>query len=153
MAKVARSYGVDFDAQANKEETLMSARSFTATAHRSQGWWALEITGDDLPFPAYTQARRLDQAEAMVREVLALHFDIGADETGTVEIVPVLEAPLADEVSQTRHTRDKAERLRVDAIYQTRQTAWHLKEQGLPQRDISILLGVSHQAVSQLLAS
>ena len=62
-------------------------------------------------------------------------------------------APLADEVSQTRHTRDKAERLRVDAIYQTRQTARHLKEQGLPQRDISILLGVSHQAVSQLLAS
>jgi hypothetical protein len=27
---------------------------------------ALEITGDDLPCPAYTQARRLDQAEELV---------------------------------------------------------------------------------------
>jgi predicted transcriptional regulator len=36
---------------------------------------------------------------------------------------------------------------------QTRRTALHLKEQGLAQRDISTLLGLSHQAVSQLLAS
>jgi hypothetical protein len=34
-----------------------------AVAHRSQGRWALEATGDDLPYPAYTQARHLDQAE------------------------------------------------------------------------------------------
>jgi predicted XRE-type DNA-binding protein len=88
-----------------------------------------------------------------VRDLLALHFGIGADDTGSVEIVPVLEAALADEVSQTRHTRETAERLRVDAIYLTRLTARHLKAQGLPQRDISVLLGVSHQAVSQMLAS
>ncbi len=128
------------------------AGSFTATARRSQGWWALEVTGDDLQYPAYTQARRLDQAEAMVRDLLALHFGIDVTKTGNVEIVPVLEAPLAAEVSKTRHTRDKADKLRVDAVWLTRQTAQHLKEQGLPQRDISILLGISHQAVSQLLA-
>lgn len=130
----------------------MKTRSFTATAHRGQGWWALEVTGDGLSHPAFTQARRLDQAESVVRDLLALHFGSEIGETGNVEIVPVLEAALADVVSQTRSTREEAERLRVDAAYLTRQTAQRLKAEGLPQRDISILLGVSHQAVSQMLA-
>jgi predicted XRE-type DNA-binding protein len=131
----------------------MTASTFTVTAHRDLGWWALEVTGDDLPHPAYTQSRRLDQAETMVRDLLALHFGISAEETGNVEILPVLDPALADEVSNTRRAREQAEKLRVDAVYQTRQTARHLREQGLAQRDISILLGVSHQAVSQILAS
>lgn len=71
----------------------MTAENFKVMAHCSDGWWALEVTGDDLPHPAYTQARRLDQAEAVVRDL------------------------------------------------------------GMAQRDISALLGISHQAVSQLLAS
>lgn len=131
----------------------MTARSFKATAHRSEGWWALEVTGDDLPHRAYTQARRLDQAEAMVRDLLALHFEIGVNEVGDVEIVPVLDAALAEEVSQTRQAREQAEKLRADAANQTRRAAQRLRAQGLAQRDISVLLGVSHQAVSQLLAS
>jgi hypothetical protein len=129
------------------------AKSFTATARRSQGRWAIEVTGDDLQYPAYTQSKRLDQAEAAVRDLLALHFDVDVTTIGAVEVVPVLDGPVAQEVSKTRHARERAERLRVDAVWQTRQTARHLKEQGLPQRDISILLGISHQAVSQLLAS
>lgn len=130
----------------------MTTSSFTATAHRSQGWWALEVTGDGLPHPAFTQARRLDQAESVVRDLLAVHFGLDFDETGVVEIVPVLETALANVVSQTRSTREEAERLRVDAIYLTRQAARRLKAEGLPHRDISVLLGVSHQAVSQMLA-
>lgn len=130
----------------------MTARSFKATARRSQGWWALEITGDDLIQPAYTQARRLDQAKGMVRDLLVLHFDVEDDDIGTIDIVPQLEDALADQISKTRQVREKAEMLRVDAVYLTRQTARRLQEQGLPQRDISILLGISHQAVSQLLA-
>jgi predicted XRE-type DNA-binding protein len=131
----------------------MTGRNFQVTAHRSEGWWALEVTGEDLSHPAYTQARRLDQAEAMARDLLALHFDISMDEVGEVEIVPVLDTALAEEVSRTRHAREQAEKVRADATTQTRLAAQHLKDQGLAQRDISVLLGVSHQAVSQLLAS
>jgi predicted XRE-type DNA-binding protein len=131
----------------------MTARNFKAMAHRSDGWWALEVTGGDLPHPAYTQARRLDQAEAVVRDLLALHFATTEDAVGQIEIVPVLDAALADEVSQTRHAREQAEKLRADASAQTRRTTQHLREQGMAQRDISTLLGISHQAVSQLLAS
>jgi len=131
----------------------MTAGNFKAMAHRSDGWWALEVTGGDLPHPAYTQARRLDQADAVVRDLLALHFGTSEDAVGQIEIVPVLDASLADEVSKTRHAREQAERLRADASAQTRRTARHLKEQGMAQRDISALIGISHQAVSQLLAS
>jgi predicted XRE-type DNA-binding protein len=127
-------------------------RSFTAAARRSQGWWALEVTGDDLIHPAYTQVRRLDQAADMVRDLLGLHFGIGKDEVGHIEVVPVLDAVLAEEVTLTRQAREQAEKVRADATMQTRRTAQHLKAQGLAQRDISTLLGLSHQAVSQLLA-
>ena len=129
------------------------ARSFTATARRSQGLWAIEVTGDGLTFPAYTQAKRLDQAEDVVRDLLALHFNVDATDAGDIQLVPVLESRLAEEVSKTRHVRERAVKLRVDAVWQTRQSAQQLKAQGLPQRDISVLLGISHQAVSQLLAS
>jgi predicted XRE-type DNA-binding protein len=131
----------------------MTARNFKAAARRIQGWWALEVTGDDLSYPAYTQARRLDQAEDMVRDLLALHFGIGKDEVGHVEVVPVLDEALAEEVTQTRQAREQAEKVRAKATMQTRRTAQRLKAQGLAQRDISTLLGLSHQAVSQLLAS
>ena len=131
----------------------MAGRNFKVTAHRSDGWWALEVTGDDLSYPAYTQTRRLDQAEAMARDLLALHFNIGADEVGKLEIVPVLGAALSEEVSRTRQVREEAEKVRADATFHTRRTAQHLREQGMALRDISVLLGVSHQAVSQLLAS
>ncbi|MGO9082030.1 MAG: hypothetical protein ACLQDY_23845 [Streptosporangiaceae bacterium] len=131
----------------------MTGRSFQVAARRSEGWWALEVTGGGLQYPAHTQARRLDQAQAMVRDLLALHFDISPADVGDVEIAPVLDAALAAEVSRTRHAREQAEKVRADATTQTRLAARHLKEQGLAQRDISILLGVSHQAVSQLLAS
>jgi hypothetical protein len=75
-----------------------------------------------------------------------------------LHVVAALRSPpfstphLADEVSQTRHAREQADKLRAEATAQTRRTARHLKEQGLAQRDISVLLRLSHQAVSQLLA-
>ena len=125
----------------------MTTRNFEAEAHRSQGWWALEVTGEDLPHPAYTQARRLDQAEDMVRDLLALHFSVGADEVGQIEVVPVLDGALA-EVSQTRQAREQAENVRAEATMQTRRTAQHLKAQGLAQRDISTLLGLRSGADS-----
>jgi hypothetical protein len=127
--------------------------AFSATARRSQGWWAIEITGTGLTHPAHTQTRRLDQAADAVRDLLALHFDVDPADAGDIEVLPVLETALAEEINRTRQVRQQAEQLRVDAVYLSRQTARRLKTQGLPQRDISILLGVSHQAISQMLAA
>jgi predicted XRE-type DNA-binding protein len=93
-----------------------------------------------------------DAAHLVVLIARVVHFEMSEDAVGQIEIVPVLDAALAEEVSQTRHAREQAERLRADASAQTRRTAQHLKDQGMAQRDISTLLGISHQAVSQLLA-
>ena len=65
----------------------------------------------------------------------------------------MLDAALADEVTQTRQAREQAEKVRAETTIQTQRTAQHLEAQGLTQRDIGTLLGLSHQAVSQLLAS
>jgi hypothetical protein len=72
-----------------------------------EDWWALEVSGDDLPYSAFTQVRRLDQAEAMVRDLLALHFEIAESEVGQIEIVPVLDAALAEVMDQTRNDRPR----------------------------------------------
>ena len=54
-----------------------------------------------------------------------------------------MDATLAEEVSQARHAREQAERLRADASAQTRRTVRQLRERGMAQRDISALLGIS----------
>jgi hypothetical protein len=66
----------------------------------------------------------------MMRDLLALHFGISADEAGHIEVVPMLEGVLADEVTQTRQSREQTEKVRTEATMQTRRTAQHLKAQG-----------------------
>ncbi|WP_031168809.1 hypothetical protein [Streptosporangium roseum] len=129
---------------------------FRVTAQRSGGWWALEVEGPGLRRSAHTQVRRLDQVEETVRDLLALRFDVDVDgrlaATWKITVVPVLGDELAAEVAHTRELRREADRLRDDAVSHSREAARHLREQGLPHRDIGALLGVSHQAVSKLLA-
>ena len=127
---------------------------FRVTAQRSGGWWALEIKGPGLRRPAHTQVRRLDQAEETGRDLLALRFDIDdpAATAWQITVVPVLGEELAAEVARTREIRREADRLRDDAVSRSREAARRLHEQGLPHRDIGLLLGVSHQAVSKFLA-
>ncbi|MFC7381592.1 hypothetical protein [Sphaerisporangium rhizosphaerae] len=124
--------------------------TFRVTAQRSGDWWALVVEGPGLRRPAYTQARRLDKAEAMVRDLLALHFDVDPADVGDIEITPADE-PLAHELVSTRQVRREAERLREEATRRTRATARRLRERGYAQREIGALLGVSHQAVGKLL--
>jgi len=58
----------------------------TATARRSEGWWAIEVTG--VPGgPFHTQTRRLDQVEAMVKDGIALMAD-GPEDTIEVDVIP-----------------------------------------------------------------
>ena len=67
----------------------MDRTLYTARAQRDGNWWTISVAG--LP-GALTQVRRLDQAEAMTREVIALVLDVPED-SFDVQVVPDLTEP------------------------------------------------------------
>ncbi|CAM5390076.1 type II toxin-antitoxin system HicB family antitoxin [Corynebacterium variabile] len=52
----------------------------TATATRSEGWWAVSVPEVD---GLFTQARSLDEIPAMVRDALTLFPEYGIDPADT----------------------------------------------------------------------
>ncbi|GAB98311.1 hypothetical protein BJY21_002147 [Kineosphaera limosa] len=57
------------------------------TATRSGTWWAIEAQHDGQPI--YTQAKRLDQIEALVRDAFAT-IDIDVSDEA-IDVIPVIE--------------------------------------------------------------
>jgi predicted RNase H-like HicB family nuclease len=64
---------------------------YSARAQRDGKWWAISVKG--LP-GALSQVRRLDQAEHMAREVIALVLDVLAERQQKVTLLLVREAGL-----------------------------------------------------------
>ncbi len=119
----------------------------TAKATRSGDWWAIEVP--EVP-GVFTQAKRLDQVADMVADAVALMEDI---EPADVEVT------LRPEISEERRTilldaitaRLDAARLEREANSARARVAAELSADGLPLRDIGVILHVSHQRVAQLL--
>ena len=122
--------------------------TYTARATREQGWWTVEV--DEVP-GLFTQARRLSQIEAQVRDALTLFPEIESNpDDARVIVVPMGEyAALADRALQARRdaetAKEQANRIMVE-------TARDLYRRDLPYRDIGQLLGVSFQRAAQLVA-
>ncbi|MGL4178020.1 MAG: antitoxin HicB [Dermatophilaceae bacterium] len=117
------------------------------TATRSGDWWAVEATHAGQP--VYTQARRLDQIETMVRDAfVTLGLDI-ADEP--VDVVPTIEG--ADLARRAREASKSAVEAAATASESMRKAVEGLQSQGLPVRDVAVMLGISPQRVSQIAAS
>jgi hypothetical protein len=115
-------------------------------AERSGGWWAVRVR--ELP-GVFTQARRLDQVESMVRDALAAYLDTDprSFEVGLVEVLP---DAMAEEVRRARQARERASRTQADADTALRKAAAGLVRGGLTVRDVGRVLGISPQRVSQL---
>jgi predicted RNase H-like HicB family nuclease len=119
----------------------------TAVAERSGGWWAVHVP--EVP-GVFTQARRLDQVPAVVADAIAALLDlIPADVT--VELQPVLAPAVRERLSEARTARMQADELAAAAAENLRGVARALADDGLPERDIGAILGVSHQRAHQLL--
>ncbi|MDR1264871.1 MAG: XRE family transcriptional regulator [Propionibacteriaceae bacterium] len=121
----------------------------TAQARRSGKWWAVrvpEVGG------LFTQARRLDEVEALVKNGAALLT--GDPEDGFAVVVdPVWEdAGLAAVVAEARVARDAAGQAERRAAVASREAVAGLRAEGLTTRDVARLLGVSPGRVSQLAA-
>ncbi len=129
----------------------MKARKiYTARCVRSGGWWAIavpELKG------VQSQARRLDQAEAMAREAIGLFLNVPANSV-EVRIEPVLPPELQADVERARSVRGQADELQREAATATARAARQLvKGANLTVREAGQILGVSHQRVAQLLHS
>jgi ribosomal protein L14E/L6E/L27E len=126
---------------------------YVARCVRSGNWWGVEIIDDQGVHVkgGYTQARRLDQVDAMVREVISLLLDVPED-SFDVKLAPQLSADVQREVEDARARRQQAEQAQQEAINAASRAAADLvKREHLTIRDAGLILGLSHQRIDQLL--
>ena len=116
--------------------------TYTATCARTGSWWAITVA--ELP-GVFSQARRLDQVEAMARDAIASFLDV-VPKSFEVRVEPEVPA----EVTVARVARAKMVEAEESAEKATVEAAKTLLSQGYTVRDAGKLLGISPQRVSQL---
>jgi hypothetical protein len=99
---------------------------------------------------AVTQARRLDQVEAMAREVVSLLLEVTPD-SFDLDVRAAIPDEVRVELARARDLQRQAERTQAEAATLVRDAARKLREQGLTVADVGAVLGVSFQRASQLL--
>jgi hypothetical protein len=121
--------------------------TYEVRAIRSGRLWALEAA--DVP-RARSQTRRLDQAEPMIREALAMVLDVDPD-SFDVAIHPVLEPELEELVHNVVKARDNAAVARTYASDILRELVETAARDGYTVRDIAEITGISHQYAAKLI--
>lgn len=120
------------------------SNTIIARATREGGWWAVSFDSPTGTF--HTQARRLDQVEGMVRDILDSE-GVGA---ATIEVEPQIPTRDRQAVDQARGSATAAAEAVELAATRSREAVALLKADGLTVRDIGTLMGISPQRVSQL---
>lgn len=126
---------------------MTERKTYRASAERDGAWWVLRVP----EIGSVTQARRLDQAEAMVRDLVHVMTDEPPD-SFDVEVWPYLEAQTAEVVVRAAAAAGRARVKQLEASITQREAAAALDRAGLTVRDIGRILGLSYQRVAQLLA-
>lgn len=120
--------------------------TYTARARRSGSWWAVDVP--ELP-GVFSQARRLDRVESMARDAIALFLDVDPA-TLEIRVETNLPSEIRRDVDEVSRLRADAERLQAESSVAMRHLTHELLGRGLSVRDAAIILGISHQRVSQL---
>jgi predicted RNase H-like HicB family nuclease len=127
---------------------IETKKTYSAKAIRSGDWWAItipELKG------VHSQARRLDQAQAMAREAISLFLDVSVD-SFDVTVVPILPPKVQADVDRAKSARGEADALQREAVTATARAARELVTGArLTVREAGQILGVSHQRVAQIL--
>ena len=122
----------------------MEAKTYEVEAVRSGQWWALRMP--ELP-GVHSQARRLEEAEEMARDAIALALEVPHDAFG-VNIVARVNDKVDTALAEARLYRELAEQ----AAASTQRAVAIAREAGLPVRDIAHELNVSFQYIAKLAA-
>jgi len=130
--------------------TDTNSHGYRVEAERSGDWWAITVP---LLSGLFSQAKRLDQVEATAREAIAMMLDIDESNVGPIEIDVTPPDAVVDLMAALKQSVATASKATADAADARREAAQILRDEGLPIRDVGELLGVSHQRVSQILAS
>ncbi len=115
----------------------------TAQATRSGKWWAVEVP--EIP-GLFTQARRLDQVVEAVADAASM---LGHPQV-EVEIVPQLSAGDLAAIETAKARRSQLREAEAAAAAASRDAVSRLRADGLPVRDVAVLMGISPQRVSVL---
>jgi DNA-directed RNA polymerase specialized sigma subunit len=123
--------------------------TYKVTATRDGGWWSL-IAHDVEGREVASQSRRLDQADAMIRDAIALVRDVPTD-SFEVEITPTLDevgvsAETVELLALRRQLSDLTERSRR----LTPVAVAELRAAGLTVRDVAELVGLTPSRISQI---
>jgi predicted RNase H-like HicB family nuclease len=131
-------------------EGVATMNSYAVVYERDEeGWWIARVAGVR---GVHSNGRTIEEARRRVREALSLAVD-DADEAVFEEDVRI-PAALKRLVSSQRAARARAATEQANATELQREAAKRLThELKLSRRDISELLGVSHQMVQRLVAS
>lgn len=124
-------------------------KTYTVRATRSGNWWAIDAP--EVP-GVHSQARRLDQVEAMAREALALVLEVDEDSFDLVvdPVLPDEAQRIVDALNASRAAADLAANL---AALRAKMAAVILHDrEHMPFRDIGEVLGLSHQRAHQLIS-
>lgn len=122
---------------------------YTVTATREDGWWSL-IATDVHGREVASQSRRLDQADAAIREAIALVLDVD-EGSFEVEVVPALDqTAVSDETLELLELRRQLAELSERSRRLTPTAVAELRGAGLTVRDVAELLGVTPSRVSQI---
>jgi predicted RNase H-like HicB family nuclease len=127
----------------------MSRRpTYKALCTREGNWWAIDVP--EVP-GVHSQAKRLDQAEAMARDALALMLEVPSD-SFDVEVEPVLDADVDKALEEWAESvgalEDKKQQvgMAIAALL-----ILLVRQRGLSYRDAGRIVGLSHQRVQQIL--
>lgn len=120
---------------------------YVATVTREGRWWMVAIPEID----GLTQARRIDEAELMARELIAVSLGVALEEVAvTVTVESVGEVPVRSIVERIESDRRAAAELERGASRRAIQLAKQLAAENVTVRDVGSILHVSYQRAHQL---
>lgn len=123
-------------------------RTYRALCTRVGNWWAIDVP--EVP-GVHTQAKRLDQAEAMARDAITVMLEVPSG-SFDVQVEPVLDADVEKALEEWTESIEALEDQRQQvSIAITALLILLVRQHGLPYRDAGRIVGLSHQRVQQIL--
>ena len=120
-------------------------KTYRAEIERDGRFWRVRVPDIDRS----TQARNLSEAEAMVRDLIAIMTDV-PQSSFAVDMKIILPEDVQLELDQSQALREQAKQSQAEAARLARDAAHRLHVLGLSLRDIGQALGVTFQRAKQL---